>query len=169
MYRTQKLALTFAASIAALVTLGCARDSDDDADTLAVGGDVVPGTALGDTMGTRVGQIMENPTMYVGDTVTVIADVEEVLGTFVFMLDEDDALAGGIDNDMIVFSPKSAQLANIDDQWVNNRVRVTGVIRQGAAVDIEREIDWDLTPEIEKRFEGPKPVLIAHRVERVNR
>jgi hypothetical protein len=112
---------------------------------------------------------MENPTQYVGDTVTVVADVEEVLGTFAFMLDEDDALAGGIDNDMIVFSPKSAQLANIDDQWVNNRVRVTGVIRQGAAVDIEREIDWDLTPDVEKRFEGPKPVLIAHRVERVNR
>ncbi|HEX6315348.1 MAG TPA: hypothetical protein VFZ73_10840 [Gemmatimonadaceae bacterium] len=168
MHRTQKLALTFAASIAAVVSLGCARDYDEDADTLAVGGDVAVPT-FGDSAETRVGQIMENPAQYLGDTVTVVADVEEVLGTYAFMLDEDDALAGGIDNDMIVFSPKSAQLANIDDQWLNNRVRVTGVIRQGAAVEIEREIDWDLTPEIEKRFEGPKPVLIAHRVERVNR
>jgi hypothetical protein len=166
MHRTQKLGLTLAASIAALVSLGCARDADEADDTVAVGGDVAPPAAAA---GTRVGQIMENPAQYMGDTVTVEADVEEVLGTFAFMLDEDDALAGGIDNDIVVFSPKSAQLENIDDQWVRNRVRVTGVVRQAAATEIEREIEWDLTPAIEDRFKGPKPVLIAHRVERITR
>ncbi len=156
--------IVFAAGMAALVALGCARDENDEAatDSLAVGGDVNL------TPGTRVGDIMGNPARYIGDTVTVEADVEEVLGTFAFLLDEDDALTGGIDNDMLVFSPKSAQLQDIDDQWLNNKVRVTGVVRQTAVADLEREIEWDLTPAIESKFEGKtKPVLIAHRVERI--
>jgi hypothetical protein len=165
MHRPKKLGFMFAAGIAALASFACAR-ADDDAvmgDTLAVGGDVDDTPAT-----TRVGDIMGNPAQYVGDTVTVEADVEEVLGAFAFLLDEDDALAGGIDNDMMVFSPKAAQLQDIDDQWLNNKVRVTGVVRLSAVADVKRDIDWDLTPTIESKFEGgQKPVLIAHRVERV--
>ncbi len=165
MYRTKNSGLVLAAGMAVLVSIGCARDRDDDGvpDTTAVGGDVAVTPAV-----TRVGDIMGNPTRYIGDTVTVEADVEEVLGTFAFLLDEDDALTGGIDNDMMVFSPKSAQLQDIDDQWLNNKVRVTGVVRQSAVADLKRDIEWDLTPKIESKFEGgQKPVLIAHRVERI--
>src|SRR5687767_12023458 len=164
MYRRNS-GIVLAAGMAVLVSIGCARDTDDDgvADTTAVGGDVAVTPAT-----TRVGDIMGNPTQYIGDTVTVEADVEEVLGTFAFLLDEDDALTGGIDNDMLVFSPKSAQLQDIDDQWLNNKVRVTGVVRQGTAADLKRDIEWDLTPKIETKFEGgQKPVIIAHRVERI--
>jgi hypothetical protein len=165
MHRTQKLRFMFAAGIAALVSVACSRGDYDEgaADTLAVGGDVdiTPAT-------TRVGDIMGNPAQYGGDTVTVEADVEEVQGAFAFLLDEDYALAGGIVNDMMVFSPKAAQLQDIDDQWLNNKVRVTGVVQQRAVADLERDIDWDLTPSMESKFEGgQKPVLIAHRVERI--
>lgn len=165
MHRPNKYGFMFAAGITALVSFACARADDDKGvdDTLAVGGDVAVTPAT-----IRVGDIMGNPTQYIGDTVTVEADVEEVLGTFAFLLDEDDALTGGIDNDMLVFSPKSAQLQDIDDQWLNNKVRVTGVVRQSGAADLKRDIDWDLTPKIESKFEGgQKAVLIAHRVERI--
>lgn len=166
MHRTQKVGMAVAAGVAVLVSIGCARDDYDEgaADTLAVGGDVTltPGA-------TRVGDIMDNPSRYAGDTVTVEADVEEVLGTFAFMLDEDDPIAGGIDNDLLVISAKSAQLQSIDDQWVDNRVRVTGVVRQTGEATFERDIEWDLTPDIRSKFEDQRPVLIAHRVERVNR
>jgi hypothetical protein len=165
MYRTQKLRIMFAAGIAAIVMVACSRGDYDEgtADTLAVGGDVSMTPAT-----TRVGDILGNPAQYVGDTVTVEADVEEVLGTHAFLLDEDDMLTGGIDNDMMVFSPKAAQLQDIDDQWLNNKVRVTGVVRLSGVADVKRDIDWDLTPTIESKFEGgQKPVLIAHRVERV--
>ena len=163
MHRTQKLGMLVVASVAVLVSTGCARDDyDDRADTLAVGGDVDLTTGA-----TSVGDIMDNPSRYSGDTVTVEADVEEVLGTFAFMLDEDDPIAGGIDNDLLVISSKSAQLQSIDDQWVDNRVRVTGVVRQSGDATFERDIEWDLTPEIRSKFEEQRPVLIAHRVERV--
>jgi hypothetical protein len=35
------------------------------------------------------------------------------------------------------------------------------------AADIEREIGWDLDPQLEAEYEGRKSVLIAESVERV--
>ena len=166
MHRTQQVRIISALGIAALVSVACARDADDRAaDTLAVGGDVDPRAGM-----TRVGDIMGNPAQYVGQTVTVEADVEEVLGTFAFLLDEDDLVTGGIDNDMLVLSPKSAQLQDIDDQWLNNKVRVTGTVRQSGVADLERETERDLTPTMESKFEGgQRVILVATRVERVGR
>lgn len=130
--------------------------------TASAGGDVATGTV-------RIGQINDNLDSYLGDTVTVEADIEEVLSPFAFALDEDDALSGGIDNDLLVFSPQSAQLASIDDQWVNNRVRVTGVVQRMTVAELERELGRDLDPNLESKVEGSRPVLIAHSVNRVGR
>jgi hypothetical protein len=154
----------------ALFTLACARQDADEygmegtgMDTVSSQGEVAltPGSL-------RVADIMDNPTQYIGDTITVEADVEEVLGTYAFVLDEDDPVAGGIDNDLMVFSARSAMLADIDDQWLNNRVRVTGVVRQATVAEIEREIEWDLTPDVETKVDGTKPVLIAHSFQRIS-
>ena len=46
-------------------------------------------------------------------------------------------------------------------------MRVTGTIGKLSIVDIEREVGWDLTPELEVEVEGAKAVLIAKSVERV--
>jgi hypothetical protein len=115
----------------------------------------------------RVADITGNWANYDGKTVTVVADVEEVLGPRAFKLDEDAPLAGGIDNDLLVLSPRAGNLANIDDQWLNNKVRVTGTVRRFMTSEIEREIGWDLDRKLESEYEGKKPVLIATSVERV--
>src|SRR5688572_15720039 len=73
-------------------------------------------------------ELMESPDEYFGQTVTVVADVDEVLGPNAFALDEDAALRGGVDNHMLVFSRKADTLADIDDDWLNNKVRVTGQV-----------------------------------------
>lgn len=162
---------------AALLALGC--EGRDDADvavddtaaamaeratgaTASAGGDVATGTV-------RIGEINDNLDRYLGDTVTVEADVEEVLSTFAFALDEDDALAGGIDNDLLVFSRQSSQLENIDDQWLRNRVRVTGTVQRMTVAELERELGRDLDAKTESKLEGSRPVLIAHSLSRVNR
>ena len=113
-----------------------------------------------------VADITSNWTNYEGKTVSVVADVEEVLGPRAFMLDEDDSLEGGVDDDLLALSPKAGNLANIDDQWLDNKVRVTGVVRRFVVADVEREIGWDLDPGVEAKFKD-KPVLIATSVERV--
>lgn len=126
-----------------------------------------PATAVspGDTI--KVADITGNWTNYVGKTVTIVADIEEVKGPRAFTVDEDSPLKGGIDNDLLVLSPKAGSLANIDDQWRKNKVRVTGVVHKFVTVDIEREIGWDLDKQIEVEWEGKRPVLIATSIERV--
>ena len=123
----------------------------------ASGGDVTVGTITGN---------LDN---YVGKTVTVVADVQEVLGPRAFTLDEDDVLAGGIDNDMLVLSPQSGSLTSIENDWTRNKVRVTGTVRRVVVAEIEREVGWDLEPKIEAEFKDVKAVLVASSVERLQR
>jgi hypothetical protein len=115
----------------------------------------------------NVADITGDPEEWIGQTVTVEADVEEVLSGYSFKLDEDAPLEGGVDNDLLVFSPKAANLASIDDQWLDNKVRVTGKVVRMTVVEIEREIGWDLDPTIEAELEDVRPVLIASSVERI--
>lgn len=115
----------------------------------------------------RVADIAGEPDKYLGQTVTVVADVEEVHSPRAFSLDEDSPLAGGIDNDLMVLSPQAGSLSDIDDTWLNNKVRVTGKVGKLSIVEIERELGWDLTPELEVEVEKAKAVLIASSVQRV--
>lgn len=115
----------------------------------------------------RVADIQDNPTKFVGQTVTVVADVEEVHSPRAFSLDEDSPAAGGIDNDLMVLSPQAGNLRDIDDQWLNNKVRVTGRVGTMNVMEIEREIGWDLSPELEMELGKVKAVIIATSVERV--
>ena len=121
------------------------------------------------TSGTvTLADIAANPDRYAGQTVTVIADVEEVHGPRAFALDEDAPLAGGLDNDVLVLSKQSGSLSDIDDQWLNNKVKVTGKVGTWSLVEVEREVGWDLDPELEVELEGVKAVLIADKVERMS-
>jgi hypothetical protein len=116
-----------------------------------------------------VGKIVGNLNDYLGKTVTVVADVQEVLGPRAFTLDEDDVLAGGIDNDMLVVSPQAGNLTPIENNWLKNKVRVTGTVRGVAVAEIEREVGWDLDRKIEAEFKDVKAVLVASSVERLQR
>ena len=60
---------------------------------------------------TRVADIAGEPDKYLGQTVTVAADVEEVHSARAFSLDEDSPAAGGIDNDLLVLSPQAGSLS----------------------------------------------------------
>lgn len=116
---------------------------------------------------TRVADIAGEPDKYLGQTVTVVADVEEVHSPRAFSLDEDSPAAGGIDNDLLVLYSNSDSLRDIDDQWLNNKVRVTGKVGKFTIVEIERELGWDLQPQLEAEVEGKKAVLIASSVQRI--
>ncbi len=158
-----KLVLCMAGLILAAIAAGC--DADRTTDISPTPTPMAEAT-YGRTS-VRVADITGNMNNYLGKTVTVVADVEEVFGPRAFSLDEDAPLAGGVDNDLLVLGPRSINLTTIDDQWVNNKVRVTGMVRKMVASDIEREIGWDLDAKIENRWRDNKAVLIANSVERV--
>ena len=116
---------------------------------------------------TRVADIAGEPDKYLGQTVTVVADVEEVHSARAFSLDEDSPAAGGVDNDLMVLSPQAGSLSDIDDTWLNNKVRVTGKVGKMSIVEVERELGWDLDPKLEIEVEKAKAVIIATSVQRV--
>jgi hypothetical protein len=72
---------------------------------------------------------------------------------------------GGTNDDLLVFSPASGSLRDIDDQWLKNKVRVAGRVARMTA-EVERQTEPDLDRRIEIRFEKPRPVIIARSVER---
>jgi hypothetical protein len=115
----------------------------------------------------RVADIAGEPDKYIGQTVTVVADVEEVHSPRAFSLDEDSPAAGGVDNDLIVLSPQAGSLSDLDDTWLNNKVRVTGTVGKLSVMEIEKEVGWDLRPELELEVEKARAVIIARSVQRV--
>ena len=151
-----------------LAVYGCDRSdtrtsTETQPGTAARPGDAAPAA----NTGMKVADLVKNADRYVGQEVTVVGEVDEVLSPQAFALDEDSMLEGGIDNDVLVFYPKSSELAPLDDAWLNDEVRVTGTVGRMTTTEIEREVGWDLDPKIEVEVEKKGPVLIATRVERV--
>lgn len=120
----------------------------------------------GNVVEVKVADIAAEPERYMGQTVSVIAEIDDILGPKAFTLDEDAILRGGIDNDLLVIGRKNAGLA-IDEQWEDAKVRVTGTVGRWALMEIEREIGWDLDPQIEIERERSGAVLLATSVERL--
>ena len=157
-----------------LGAVACDRGSHQDETAMerTPGATGTSGYADTDARGTsgeiRVADLMDEPTKYLGKTVTVVADLEEVYGTHAFALDEDAPFAGGIDQDILVISRDAGRLTDIDDQWLNNKVRVTGEVGVVSIVEVERELGWDLDPEIEAELEHAGAVILADSVHRVS-
>ena len=115
----------------------------------------------------KVEDVITHLDRYQGQEVTVRGEVNEVLSPMAFELDEDSPLTAGVDNDVLVIFPKAYALADLDDKWLNDEVRVIGTVGKMSVIEVEREIGWDLDPKIEAEVEKMGPVLIAKRVERI--
>lgn len=119
----------------------------------------------------RVAEITAAPNAFIGKTVTVVAEVDDVYGPRAFTLnglDEDSSLAKGAGKALLTLVPKVGGFPSVDAQWKDDKARVTGVVQRMVVKDVEREIGWELPSGLEAKFKG-KPVLIARSVERLNR
>lgn len=110
--------------------------------------------------GTRVelDDLEDNAQQYTGKTISVDAEVDEVLGPRVFKIDEGHWFNLG--GEMLVVMPTHlAALVNEDD-----RVTVTGTVKEFVRAEFEREWGFlGLTDEIEVELRT-RPVLVASRV-----
>ena len=111
--------------------------------------------------GVTARQVIENPANYVGKTVTVSGDVEEIWGPRAFNMDSD-VTVGEL---LVIGREPFPQVAAAGNRAyvVSDVATVTGVVRLLVTADIEREIGWDLDPQIEAEFNA-KPVLIAQTI-----
>lgn len=110
-------------------------------------------------MKATAGEIANNPAAYIGKKVTVTAEVEDVLGRQVFLLDEDRLFVWP---DVLVIAPALAGQAPED-----TNVTVSGTVRNFVDVDFRRDYDWnwwgDLDTDIVVAFHN-RPVIIADSV-----
>lgn len=113
-----------------------------------------------DVGGLTARQVVENPNAYVGKNITISGAVEEIHNPQAFTMDS------GLNDDLLILGrepyPQVAEAGN-RAYWVSDVATVTGVIRNMTAADVEREIGWNIAPELESRFTG-KPVMIAQTV-----
>ena len=119
-----------------------------------------PGTT---TVATPIsaGKLAKDAKNYHGKTVTVRAEVEDVLGNNMFTLDEDSLLAG---SDVLVLVPRGVASTLARDQ----KVVVTGKVRPFVEADLDRDFDWfdngKLVEVKEKVDWKTRPVIVAESV-----
>ena len=113
-----------------------------------------------DRQATRVNvdDIEDNHHRYIGQTISVDAEVEEVFGPRVFSIDEPNW--GDLDGEVLVYLPAThAALIREGD-----RVTVTGTMKAFVRAELEREWGWlDAEPDIEAEL-AAKPALVASRI-----
>jgi len=109
-------------------------------------------------MRVKLDDLEDNPTKYIGQSISVDGEVEEVFGPRLFTIDE--ANWGDLDGELLVYVPSPlAALVQDDDH-----VTVSGTVKRFVKADVEREWGWlGLDPETEVEF-GTKPILVARRV-----
>jgi len=112
-----------------------------------------------------VADIVGDPEAHLGQEVTVVGDVDEVFGPRAFTIDEDALIAGGLDNDLLVLGDTSALPEALDDQWMDDAVRVTGEVAYLTVGEIEARVGWQFDQALADELEGRQAVLIASSVE----
>ena len=112
------------------------------------------------TQGTRVkvDQLEDNPAQFMGKTISVDAEVEDVYGPRLFTIDEPNW--GDLEGEILVYMP-TALAALVRE---NDRVTITGTVKPFVRAEVEREWGWlDLDPALEVNL-AKKPVLVASRI-----
>ena len=104
------------------------------------------------------GKLARDAKNFYGQTVTVRAEVEDVLDDRTFTLDEDAILTGA---DVLVVIPKGSTRGLMHDQVVT----VTGIVRPFVQAELERDYDWFKDGKILKKDVKvdykTRPVLVA--------
>ena len=109
-------------------------------------------------MRVKLDDLEDNPQKYIGQTISVDAEIEDVFGPRVFTIDE--ANWGDLQGELLVYMPTTlAALIREDD-----RVTITGTVKPFVRAEVEREWGWlGLDEEVEIDL-AKKPVLVATRI-----
>ena len=128
--------------------------------TLALGATgLATGWAVQSPITVKAGEIAANPEKYYGKKVMVKAEVEDVLGAQMFLLDEDRLFAWP---DVLVIAQKLTGAVPEDTE-----VTVVGTVQKYTSTTLRRDYDWDwwndIDVDIEMTFRD-RPVIIADSV-----
>lgn len=106
----------------------------------------------------KLRDLEEAPTTYIGKTVSIDGEVEEVLGPRLFTIDEPNW--ADLDGELLVYVP-TPLAALVRD---NDRVTVSGTVKPFVEAEFEKEWGWlglDKSVEVDL---AKRPVLVASRI-----
>lgn len=107
--------------------------------------------------------VAENTARYTGQKLTLTGEVDEVFGDRAFELEGNDVI---FDSSLLVLTRSPVRLSGRAPQD-DDRVVVTGTVRNFVVADLERELNWDLTPELEVDWRN-KPALVAESISSIS-
>lgn len=159
--RTIERLIPLTAVAAILASSGCyERERQGDAPpapTAARAGEAAGGAAPGAT----ADQIREAPRSFYGARVQVSGEVAESRGERAFELDGTGWAFG---DDITVLTRSPVAFAG-EALRAGDEVLVAGTVRRFVTAEVERDLGWDLAPELETRLRE-RPVLVADSVRR---
>lgn len=100
-------------------------------------------------------EVSSETSNYVGQTVTIRGDVDEVVGDASFLMDDEQVLGG---EEILVINASGEGITL--PQGEGSEVQVTGEVKNFVIADIERDYGLDFDPNIYTEYEQ-KPALIA--------
>lgn len=155
LFRARRMTVggTIAIAAAAFVLPACSTSPTDEAGV--TDGDTEVSQTMSDDENVTTDELTDNLNNYIGQTVTVREEAEEIIGEAAFLL-ENDELFGGEEILVINASNEGLFLVEGDD----TEVQVTGEVRELIIADIEQEFDLDLDTELYADYEQ-QPVIIA--------
>lgn len=109
-------------------------------------------------MSVSIDDLERQPTRYVGQTIHVSGEVEDVFGPRLFKIDEQDW--ADLDGEVLVYLP-SDLAALVRD---GDRVTVTGTMRRFAAAEFERTMPWLVRDRAADLPFATRPALEASRI-----
>lgn len=104
-------------------------------------------------------EIADEPSLFMGKTVTVSSKVDKVISPNAFTLDDKKFIGG---KELLVVGAIPAGDPIVEGETV----QVTGPVRKFVAAEIERDFDFDLQPDLEVEYESTA-VVIAQSIQRV--
>ena len=145
---------TATAALALTSTAGCDRKSETAGHAETTGAQQDKPT---------VDKVKEAPAAYYGKKLTLTGEVDSPHADMrEFTLEGSEGI---FDNDIRVLTKSPVKMGGAplaEDQ----RVIVTGTVRRFTTAEVEREVGWDLSPELEVELRD-KPVLVAEEIRRV--
>ncbi|MFP2901684.1 hypothetical protein [Corallococcus sp. 4LFB] len=108
-----------------------------------------------------VEELNDNISSYVGQKVSVAGEIENKLDARSFVME-----SGGIfDDEIVVVVPQKSQGLRPVRLREDANIVVTGTVRSIPIVDVERQLGWDLDPELKIELEGTRNFLVADRID----
>lgn len=155
LFRARRITVggTIAIAAAAFVLPACSTSPTDE--TGVTDGDTEVSQTMPEDDNVTTDDLTDNLSNYIGQTVTVREEADEIIGEAAFLL-ENDELFGGEEILVINASNEGLFLVEGDD----TEVQVTGEVRELIIADIEQEFGLDLDNELYADYEQ-QPVIIA--------